>query len=452
MADNTSSLQWEGDKDGNLTPGQFLREIDNKIDNRNITDEAKKIKTMQNNIAFGSDADDWFNALDPTEKDTYEHLTEAFVEQWPLTPAPKASKSERIKALKEWTLKVEDLGKRVDGPGGTSIWSHVKWANGLSTRVRDAEDSTGFLISEVYGNLPRPVRELIRTKPRTTYQELSSAVLALDTSDLKDAAVEHNRNEETARLAREPASPTKAIREALASTHMQIPQRQYIPTAPPFHNTEPQRQTPLNPFREGGGRGSLFGPARGAAAPFRGTGPGALGMGRGAVRPNLPTMPPLRDRPIMQRHQDLLQFALPHHPDTPEGRAAYRTQTTTWHAANPNRMPDEQHQYPLIPGTSPIGSRECWDCGQTGHMQGASVCGGASLPEPERDWRRVAGYITHEFNKERLVDAQSVNYMGYNEYNPYPQYAPRSNYATYPSGNHAGELDDGQGKGGGPST
>jgi len=136
MADNTSSLQWEGDKDGNLAPGQFLREIDNKIDNRNIKEEVKKIKTMQNNIAFGSDADDWFNALDPTEKDTYEHLTEAFKKQWPLTPAPKASKSERIKVLKEWTLKAEDLGKKVDGPGGTLIWSHVKWANGLSTHFR----------------------------------------------------------------------------------------------------------------------------------------------------------------------------------------------------------------------------------------------------------------------------------------------------------------------------
>ena len=315
MADNTSSLQWEGDKDGNLAPGQFLREIDNKIDNRNIKEEVKKIKTMQNNIAFSSDTNDWFNALDPTEKDTYEHLTEAFEKQWPLTPAPKASKSERIKALKEWTLKAEDLGKKVDGPGGTLIWSHVKWANGLSTRVCDAEDSMGFLISEVDGNLPRPVHKLIRTKPRTTYQELSSAILALDTSDLKDAAVEHNRNEETARLAREPASPTKAIREALSSTHVQMPQWQYVPTTPPFYNAEPQRQAPPNPFREGGGRGSLFEPAHGAVAPFRGTGPGALGMGRGVVHPTLPTGPSLCDCPIMQCHQDLLQFTFPHHPD-----------------------------------------------------------------------------------------------------------------------------------------
>jgi hypothetical protein len=85
-------------------------------------------------------------------------------------------------------------------------------------------------------------------------------------------------------------------------------------------------------------------------------------------------------------------------------------------------------------------------------MQGAPVCGGASLPEPERDWRRVAGYITREFNKGRLINAQPVNYIGYNGNNPYPQYIPYPNYTSYPSGGYAGELDDGQGKGGGPSA
>ena len=246
MTDNGSSLQWEGDKDDSLPPGQFLHEIDNKIENRGITSKAKKVKCMEINIAFGSTADDWFNGLAVDEKDTYEHLTKAFKTQWPLTPAPKASKAERIQMLKEWLLKAEDLGKKVDGPGGSEIWSHVKWATGLSSRVRDAEDATGFLIGEVYNALPRPVRELIRTKPRTTYAELSAAVLALDTSDLKEAAAEYSRNEETAQLAREPASPTKALREALMSTHLQPPQQRYA--APNPYNVEQP-----NPFQGTGG-------------------------------------------------------------------------------------------------------------------------------------------------------------------------------------------------------
>jgi len=87
----------------------------------------------------------------------------------------------------------------------------MKWATGLASRVRDAEDTTGFLLNDVYKALPRPVRDLIRTEPRASYNELSTAVLALDTGDLKDAAAVYTRDEETARLAREPASPTKAL-------------------------------------------------------------------------------------------------------------------------------------------------------------------------------------------------------------------------------------------------
>jgi hypothetical protein len=190
MLDSKGSLQWQGGADDNLSPGQFLREIDNKIDERGYTTERQKVNCMRNNIAFGSAADEWFGNLGIAEKDTYEHLAAAFELQWPLTAAPKASKGERIQELKEWTLKAEDIGKKVEGPGGGQIWSHVKWATGLALRVRDAGDTSAFLITDIYNALPRPVRELIRKEPRATYTELAAAVLALETSKLKEAAAD----------------------------------------------------------------------------------------------------------------------------------------------------------------------------------------------------------------------------------------------------------------------
>jgi hypothetical protein len=442
MTDHSSSLAWQGDGDDNLTPGQFLREIDNKIEDRNYNNDSKMIKCLRNNIAYGSAADDWFNSLDAANKDTYDHLTAAFELQWPLIPAPKASKTERIQTLKEWVLKAEDLGKKVEGPGGSQIWSHVKWATGLGSRVRDAEDQTGFLIGEVYNALPRPVRELIRSKPRTTYEELSAAVLALDTSDLKEAAADYSRNEETARLAREPPSPTKAIREALTSTHLRDIPHQYNPSAPATYNLAPRGPAQMNPFQGAGGRGSLnFSLARGTnITPFRGSGPGALGMGRG----NRPQQN-LRDRPIDQRHADLVRHVLPHHPNTAEGHAAYQAQVSAWHTANPVDEPNEQHPYPLTPGMPPVGSRECWLCGKPGHMQGAPVCEGSTLPEPERKWHRVTGFITREFNKARFTNSQPVNYVGYTQYNTYPDY----NHRSYSGGAYVEDVDEGQGNGGG---
>ena len=99
---------------------------------------------MRNNIAYGSPADDWFGKLKVTEKDTYEHLTAAFEREWPLIATVKESKAERIRALKEWLLKPEELGKKTEGSGGVQVWSHVKWANGLASQVRDAEDKSAF--------------------------------------------------------------------------------------------------------------------------------------------------------------------------------------------------------------------------------------------------------------------------------------------------------------------
>jgi hypothetical protein len=39
MPDHKGSLQWEGSTDDNLSPGQFLCEIENKIDERGHTTE-----------------------------------------------------------------------------------------------------------------------------------------------------------------------------------------------------------------------------------------------------------------------------------------------------------------------------------------------------------------------------------------------------------------------------
>jgi len=270
MTESKGSIGWTGKGDDQLSPGQFLREINNKIDERNFTMESRKVNCMRNNIAYGSPADDWFGRLTANEKDTYEHLTEAFEKEWPLIATVKESKAERIRALKDWVLKPEELGKKVDSPGGTQVWSHVKWANGLASRVRDAEDKSAFLLSEVFDALPEPIRDLVRKEPRTTYNELATAVCSLDTKDLKDAAARYNRDEETARLARLQNSPTKALRDALSATHIQTPQRYQNPQ-PAHHNASTQ----MNPFTNKGGCGNLFVAGCGTGlSPFRGSGPG----------------------------------------------------------------------------------------------------------------------------------------------------------------------------------
>ena len=114
--------------------------------------------------------------------------------------------------------------RKVEGPGGSKVYTHVRWANGLVAHIREAEDSSRFVLSEVFKDLPHPVKDLIRCEKRTTYKELADSVLMIDIGDLWDSTVDYRHNEETARLVRAPPSPTKAVHDMLSATHIQGPQ------------------------------------------------------------------------------------------------------------------------------------------------------------------------------------------------------------------------------------
>jgi hypothetical protein len=244
------------------------------------------------------------------------------------------------------------------------------------------------------------------------------------------------RNEETACLARKPASLTRVLWEMLSSTHIQ-----------PLHAVNhPSHPAAQNPFLATGGQRNLFGTAHGTTLPFCGSGPGALGMGHGTNLAEGAAVPSLQNRSTAGCHQDLLSYALPHHLNTVEGQAMYLTQVQAWHAANPNRKPDEQHHYSLTPGTPTIGSCECWGCRQTGHMQGAAVCAGAVLPEPEQDWQCIAVFIAHAFNTERLAASNTGNFIGVQQYTLYPAYHQQSYLRAYVK-----DVEDEQGNGQGLS-
>lgn len=420
-----------------------------QIDRDALTTDKQMVNRLKVNLRYGFEADLWFSSLKSTEKDTYDHLETAFKVQYPLTTQPKLSKTERIRALKEWVLKPEDLGEKIDGPGGSRVYSHVRWANGLASRVRDAEDTVGFALGETFDALPRPVKDLIRREQRTTYKELADTVLGIDIGDLRDAAANHKRDEETARLARAQSSPTKAIRDMLNNTHLQYPQpAQQQPILPAIQHPTPRAST--NPFAANGGQGNLFvAPAHITTPVYRGASPGGLGIGRGGGTNQRQPQQPLRNRPVAERHADLIEFAPPQHPDTNDGRAAHRAQCAKWHTENPTSKPDERRQYPLTPGTAPAGSFECWGCGQKGHRSGAGqgICPGDILPQPERDWRRIASFIAREFNRDRHGMPTTVNFVSQSNLT-YPEY----HQILFGASSYPGEVDDTPGNGQGSSA
>ena len=276
------------------------------------------VNRLKVNLLYGSQVDIWFEDLAKTEKDTYKHLVDAFKLQWPLTKQLKASKMERVRALKEWTLNAEELGEKVEGPGGSKVYAHVRWANGLTAHVREAGDTGGFALGEVFNALPKPVKDLIRCEKRSTYKELADAVLAIDMGDIGDSTANHRRDEETARLTRAQPSPTKVVHDMPSTTHIQSPQHTYQPATSATTIAWPMLHSPTNLFTGTGSKGNLFRTtSQHCIQPYMGMNPDNLGLGWGVVigRTPQPQSNALRNHPINEQHKDLMSFALtPQHP------------------------------------------------------------------------------------------------------------------------------------------
>ena len=165
MSHCDASLAWEGDEDPKCKPGQFLREIEAQINKDSLVTDKQMISWFKVNLQYSFQANLWFTDLEKKEKDTYEHLVEAIKKQWPFTKQPKALKAEHVRILKEWVLKPDELGEKVEGQGGSQVYAHIRWANGLASRVRDAEDTGGFALGEVFNALLCPVKDLIHHEP-----------------------------------------------------------------------------------------------------------------------------------------------------------------------------------------------------------------------------------------------------------------------------------------------
>ncbi|KII84709.1 hypothetical protein PLICRDRAFT_179055 [Plicaturopsis crispa FD-325 SS-3] len=180
----------------------------------------------------------------------------------------------------------------------------------------------------------------------------------------------------------------------------------------------------------GGSRGGLY---------FaRGGPPRPAGTGRGGGAPGRPS---LRGRLIADRYRDLKANSSPPVPDTDEGRAAYRTQVSAWMRTNSGFEPDEQHPYPLSPGTSAAGTNECFRCGKGGHR--SVVCQAPPMPGLEQRWRSIATCLNYTYINY-VGNAYGGAASGYHHYDAWDEHWGGSSYP--------GEVDDVPGNGEGPSA
>jgi hypothetical protein len=375
---NTSFFYGDNRPD-DMVPGDYLKTIMNTFKETSST--SFKVQRLQNGLATNSVAEEWFDGLSGPTKANWNLVETAFKTRWPRQVLIAQTTEQRRQRLRLERLKKEDIGVMVFS-NGVEMTGQARWANKIQSLAMLAEDPTGALIHSVRENMPALMRKLVKGS-FDTWVDFCTAVKAVSDEEIESAVEEEKRistvEEESKKLRAQLLlqSPTAPLRTAFSGFGLD-------------RRTSPARAASViaddaNIFQGGTmGAGNIM---HGFQATSRGgqNVPGSLGFGRGGIG--------FRDARL--RHTDLSANTkdMVQHPDTPQGNAAYAQQVVAWKAANPNKYKggDEFAPYPLMPGTDPVGTDECFNCGLRHRIRTAHL-------RPEVDpfeifYRRVANRI-----------------------------------------------------------
>lgn len=300
-------------------------------------------------LVHGKPADNWFQSLPAPQKDTWTHLRTAFQIRWPPTSAPSSQVAVLRDRLERDVLTEEEAMREEDGTYG-----YVCWVRRVRQIARELEDPHHHLLAGVVNKLPYAIYRNLPTGSQTTWDLFETAITdlplrAVEGSFLEmrtqDAMLEWSKQQTTAAAAVLPSPP---IRYSPYRPAAQPQPNGTPPTAPMINIASATPRTPQRPpFQQYASTPQA--PSTGATTFWQGA-----GRGRGAG--NLFPRPP----------------ATPLSPTPP-------------------RPPQQQQQQPMLtPGSAPLGSRECWVCGQQGHTR--HDCQNPNpLPMEEQLLRRQAG-------------------------------------------------------------
>ncbi|KAK7033710.1 hypothetical protein R3P38DRAFT_2519578 [Favolaschia claudopus] len=372
-ADNNKMFYGDG-RAGDYNPHDYIKMIKRGFITRANVSEANKVELFSLSLAASSEAGAWFDGLGANEKATWAALEAEFLKQWPKEAPVVKSAQDLAEEMMKLEMHEDDLGKKLD-VDGISTYEHVQWARRM--RPLCVKDTTGLLIPQVRKKLPRAVRNLIQGT-FTDWTVFLQAIRDISVTDLEDEIEKEKRlRSHDAAL----QSPTAPLRAAMAKATLATPSatRTYTPSGPTIRRI----------------------PAPANFDPFASTGPmhPANIFAPGRARPNFPPSTPSLQVPVAQRLATMERNLPPHHPNTGAGQAAYAQQVVEYKSKyGDNPSPNEFRPYPLTPGTQPLDAGACYDCGHRGHVakdrQGNPTCPTPqALPELERRWRSIAGYI-----------------------------------------------------------
>ena len=362
------------------------------------TVDAQRIYTFSKHLEYGSKADIWFKALIPADKDTWDHLEVAFHVKWPPLARAVPTMEELQTEFFALALKDEELGLKIGPVEGEQVYTHVDWALRVEALAGDIGDDKGLLIPSARLNLPVAVRTLL-PNDIATWPKFTAAVCDISLSRLTDESLRDRQ--------------LKAATNAIDNLSVSSPPR-FIPSAPQTHAPHAPYQcltstpavkppSPAPPTTPRQIPTTTTTPLRSQLAPtaYALTTPRALPPHM--ARPQLPTP----DSPLTNasgRWANLAQQAVKHNhpfPSTEKGKRDYAAAMVDWFAKYGESKADWSTEHvPLSPGSSPLGSNECFTCGVAGHMRPDCPTPDNPIPAVEANWRaRIMGIVRPKRNR-----------------------------------------------------
>jgi hypothetical protein len=340
------------------------------------------------------------------DRTKWDEVRAEFKKRWPPLPEPEDDMELKREELEQMKLEPDTLGKKILYRG-QELYTHVAFAIETTHLAAEIRDTMSFLLPTVRNKLPEALWNVLKSlgkKPKT-WDEFRNAVTTVSPTDLREEVAEIATRESIYAEVRSMSSactgltPTMA-RAALPSPRplpsntptftkatipvpitmntTPAPKYQQMPPTPrtptqnrPMYETTPQK-SPANPFQTTPVTNHNI-------LPSPATGTNATPIGTNPHRNNDPSNNWDRRQP---------------YPRTAEGKAAYEKALQAWWNRNGfNARATATDLLPLSPGTAPLGSRECFNCGRndyndTRFPHKASTCPiTPKIPYQEKMWR-----------------------------------------------------------------
>ncbi|KAJ7347186.1 hypothetical protein DFH08DRAFT_808946 [Mycena albidolilacea] len=188
------------------------------------TKEEEKLYQFEKGLHPGGQADEWWSELRAGEKSTWAALLAVFEKKWPKPKVTRRTMDVVIEELNTNVLHLHELGQYVKDEDGTSVLSHVGWAETTRKLLTELpkEDEAMMLRGNIRSTLPVAFRRLLNDTGLNTWEKWLMAVKNVPLDAIRDA-IEDN-------LHRNPQP--EHLTESFSNAHISSPRTVQTFTSP----------------------------------------------------------------------------------------------------------------------------------------------------------------------------------------------------------------------------